>query len=181
MSDAPLPGRRVDIPLPPELAETFGYRGDARFVAFCHSPAGDEVICTDGPTTGSGATWAFQAYRRHPAVAPLLAGWQFGNSDQDAEYALVIDREQNRASVATVREAGPFLEDQHPPPPELTPEQQAVFREEVDRLLAEWREQPLDAAAVTRAMREQHARVGRMVSFLDLCPVPARDDGPTPS
>jgi len=32
--DSPLPGSPVDVPLPPQSAETFGYPGQARYVAF---------------------------------------------------------------------------------------------------------------------------------------------------
>ena len=159
----------------PELAETFGYRGNARFVAFYHSPLGDEVTYTDGRSAGTGATFAFLAFRRHRAVSPLLAGWNLGYSDLDAEYALVIDREANRASIAPLAEAHAFLEERHPPEPELTPEQQEVFHRELDRLLAEWRTRPVDHEAVAREMAEQRGRVGRMMSWLDMCPVPPQE------
>ena len=180
MTDLSLPGQHVDVPLPPELAETFGYRGDARYVAFYHSPLGDEVTYTDGRSTGSGATWSFLAYRRHRAVAPLLADWNLGYSDVDAEYALVIDREANRASIAPLATATAFLAAQHPPEPELTPVQQAAFQRELERLLAEWRTRPVDHAAVAHEMAEQRARVGRMMSWLDMAPVPPAKPGHAP-
>jgi hypothetical protein len=176
----PLPGQRVDVPLPPELTETFGYRGDARYVAFYHSPMGDEVIYNDGRSTGTGATWAFLAWRRHRAVGPLLAEWNLGYSDLDAEYALLIDRQQNRASVAHLQEVRPFLEAQHPPAPELTPEQREAFRREVERMLAEWRERPIDHEAVASEMAAQQGRIGRMMAWLDMCPVPEQGEGPKP-
>ena len=75
-------------------------------------------------------------------------------------------------NVAVVAEAGVFLRDQHPPAPDLTPEQQESVRREVERLLEEWRERPVDHTGVARELDEQRGRVGRMVSFLDRCPVP---------
>ena len=39
--DNPLPGQAIDLPMPPELAETIGCRGQARYMAFSWSPAGD--------------------------------------------------------------------------------------------------------------------------------------------
>jgi hypothetical protein len=67
-----LPGVPVDVPLPPQLAETFGYPGQARYVAFHWTPSGDEVYYDDGRLGGTGASWAFLTYKRHPAVEPLL-------------------------------------------------------------------------------------------------------------
>ena len=44
----------LSVPVPSELAETLGYPGDARFVAFCWEPAGDEVVYEDGRLGGTG-------------------------------------------------------------------------------------------------------------------------------
>src|SRR5438876_10696714 len=112
----PLPGDPISLPLPPAIAETFGYRGDARYAAFYWIPDGDEVVYDDGRLSGTGATWAFLAYRRHAAVAPTLESYNLGYSDVAAEHCLLIDREEGRASVAPLAEAQAFLRDQHPPP-----------------------------------------------------------------
>jgi hypothetical protein len=172
MSRASLPGTPLELPLPPELAEAFGYSGDSRFVGFYWSPCGDEVIHTDGRSTGTGQSWTFLSYRRHRAVSPLLDGWNLGYSDQDAEHCLLLDRERNRASIATLTEARAFLEDQHPPMPELTPEEAAAIRERIEQVLEEWRSREVDPAELRRLMDEQRGRVKRMVAFLDKCPVP---------
>lgn len=63
MTNSPLPGQRVDIPIPPELTETFGYRGDARFVGFFWSPLGDQLIATDGVHSGTAQSWAYLVVR----------------------------------------------------------------------------------------------------------------------
>jgi hypothetical protein len=180
MTSSPLPGQRVDIPLPPELAETFGYRGDARFVGFYWSPLGDQLVATDGVNSGTAQSWAFLAYKRHRAVAPLLSPFDLGSSEEDGAHVLLIDREMNQASIATVAEARVLLAGQHPPAPELTPEQQEAFQGEMERLLAEWRTRPVDHAAVARQMAEQQGRMGRMVSWLDMAPVPPAKPGHTP-
>jgi hypothetical protein len=49
----------VPVPVFPWLAKAFGYRGDARFVAFYWTPAGDEVVYDDGMRSGTGEPWAF--------------------------------------------------------------------------------------------------------------------------
>lgn len=178
MTDRPLPGTPIDLPLPPELAEAFGYSGDARFVGFYWSPCGDEVVHTDGRSSGTGQSWTFLTYRRHRAVTPLLAGWNLGYSDRDAEHCLLIDRERNRASVAPLSAAREFLEAQHSPVPALTPGEAAALRERIKRALEEWRSRPVDPAAVQRLMDEQRGRTGRMVSFLDMCPAPGAGQTP---
>ncbi len=174
-----LPGAPIDLPLPPDVTAAFGYRGDARFVGFYWSPAGDDVVYDDGRSSGSGQSWSFLAYKRHRAVAPLLRDVDLGSSEEDGTHVLLIDRTANRASVAHAAEARAFLQQQHPPEPELTPEQQAEFEKELTRLLAEHRTRPIDHEAIAREMNEQRGRVGRMMSWLDMAPVPGQ--GQTPS
>lgn len=167
-----LPGQKVDLPLPPDTVETFGYRGDARFVGFFFTPMGDQLIATDGVNSGTGQTWAYLGFKRHRAVAGLLEPFDLGSSEEDAVHMLLIDRDRNLASVAPVAEARAFLQDQWPPQPPLTPEQQEAFQREFEKLLAEYRSRPIDHAAIAREMAEQRARVGRLMSWLEMCPTP---------
>src|SRR5271155_430829 len=95
-----MPGTPVDLPLPPEICETFGYRGKSRFVGFHWSTCGDELVVDDGLESGTGQSWSFLAFRNHPAVTPLLAGFNLGYSDADAEHWLLLDRERSRATIA---------------------------------------------------------------------------------
>ena len=178
MTDTSLPGLLVDLPLPPQLPETLGYRGNARFVGFYWSPLGDQLVATDGINSATGQSWAYIGYKRHRAVFPLLEPFDLGSSEEDAVHMLLIDRTASRASIAPVDEARTFLESQHPPAPELTPEQQEVFNQELERLLAEWRERPVDHEAIAREMAEQRGRVGRMMAWLEMCPVPEQGQGP---
>ena len=71
----------------------------------------------------------------------------------------------------------------HPPLPQsshassknnspLTPEQEEMFRAEMDRMMEEWRTRPVDPDAVARAMTEQRGRVARMMNWLDMAPTP---------
>jgi hypothetical protein len=91
---------------------------------------------------------------------------------------LIIDREANRASVAPVAEARAFLAEHGPKPPELTPEQQILFERELDRTLELWRTAPIDPDAIAKDMLKQRGRIGRVMSFLDMCPVPERGQTP---
>jgi hypothetical protein len=168
----PLPGTPVDLPIPPELAEALGYRGDARFVAFHYSACGDDAVVDDGRTCSTCGPWAFIAYRRHRAVAPLLAPFNLGYSDRDADHCIVLDREAGRASVGAIDEAREFLHARHRPPPVVSREQAEAMRRELEAMMEGWREQTVDAEDVARMMEEQRGRFGRMISFLDMCPTP---------
>lgn len=165
-----LPGQKVDIPLPPETAEAFGCRSDARFVAFGWSY--DHLTFDDGRSSGSANGWVFQGYARHRAVAPLLAGHDLGGADHAAPSLLLIDREKNLATISPAAEARSFLTSQHPAQQPFIPEQQEAFEREFEKLLAEHRARPVDHDAISREMAEQRGRVGRMMSFLDMCPTP---------
>lgn len=131
-----------------------------------------ELIADDGQSPGTANGWAFSSYARHRAVAPLLDPQDLGSDDHAAPAVLLIDREANRATITPAAEAREFLRDQWPPMAELTPEQQAAFGKEFPRLLAEQNSQPVDNEAIARQMQEQRGRVGRLMSFLDLCPEP---------
>jgi hypothetical protein len=73
-----LPGQPVDIPLPPYLPLTLGYRGDARFVGFFWSPrvtsslpptASTPAPLSRGPTSGIAATALSHRYSRRSISA----------------------------------------------------------------------------------------------------------------
>jgi hypothetical protein len=155
-----------------------GYRGDARYVGLFWSPLGDQLVTTDGVNSGTGQSWAWLSYRRHRAVAPLLEPFDLGSSEEDGTHMLVIDREANRASVAFATEARAFLAGQHPPQPPMTREEQEAVFKEIDRLYREMMSKPVDHEAIAREMAEQRGRVGRMMSWLYMCPAP--EQGPTP-
>jgi hypothetical protein len=174
-----LPGTVIPLPVPPGLTETLGYRRQARYVAFYWLSESDDLIADDGRIACSGERWAFMAFRRHPAVAPILAGLNLGASDHRATHVLVIDQQGARASVATISEASAFLEAQHPVR-EASPQDEV---EAVNRLLADiradgWTEVPVDTSRVAQAIAEQRGRLARLVGWLDLYPIPpSRSEG----
>ena len=92
----------LPIPVPPDLAEAFGYPGDSRFVGVSWQPAGDEVVYHDGRSFGTGDPWAFLVYIRHRVVAPHLEPYNLGSSDCEATHCLIIDRQEHRAAIAVV-------------------------------------------------------------------------------
>jgi hypothetical protein len=158
----------VLLPVYPELARTFGYRGEARWVAFSWTPAGDEVFYDDGQRPGTGASYAFLAYRRHPAVRPHLEGYNLDSSDCEAEDCLLLDQAEGRAFIATLADARSLLHDQHLPPRELTPaELQEAFAELDAALSRGWQEVEIPAEEIARALADQAAREAKMRDALD--------------
>ena len=156
----------LKAPVPPQLEAALGYQGDARFVAFYWSPAGDEVMYDDGWTSGDGDWWSWLAYVDHPAVAPYLwlpcprcrergttntlyndpcitcdgAGLlplNLGSSDYNASEWLILDRQERKVLVAPVATARRFLEKQWPPLPELTPEAEEALSEAIQKAIKE--------------------------------------------
>ena len=137
---------RIHAPLPPRLAETFGYTGQARFVACYHEPTVDQFIVDDGHTSATGEWYAFERWREHPAVASHLQDVNFGDAELEATHWLIIDRERGALFVALVSTAQAFLQDQHPRPPDL---------------------QRCERADIHRRIQSHERAVGEMLAFLD--------------
>lgn len=117
--------KRLVLPAPPEFAETLGYRGEARYVAFWWTPSGDELCFYDGSMFAAGASWhAWLTFIRHPLVRACLdvaaeedgvGRYEFGSSDSEAVHALLLDRWQQTLDVGPVSEAELFLRTQPSP------------------------------------------------------------------
>jgi hypothetical protein len=160
---------RLNIPVPPGLAQAIGYRGEARWVAFHWESCGDESFYDDGRNSGTGSPWAYLAFVRHPVVAAEIAPYDLGSSDSEARECLVLDRGKDVLYAAPVRSARAFLVEQHPPLPELTAEELSALRDHVDSLSTEWREEivQVSPAEIARAMEEERTATKAIVDFLD--------------
>src|SRR5215472_10803010 len=99
MLDDPMPGatleapdtfQRLAAPLWPRLPLALGYTGGARWVAFYISA--DKVHYHDGSGFGTGDTSLFLAYKRHPLIAPSLAGVPLGSADEEPREWLLVDQ-----------------------------------------------------------------------------------------
>ena len=55
------------------LERAVGYEGEAPFVALHRSDGADKPYYNDGAYAGTGDSWGYLAYIRHPAVFPILA------------------------------------------------------------------------------------------------------------
>lgn len=107
---------------PPELAETLGYRGGARYVAFWWTPYGDELSWSDGQVYAAGANWhAWLTFIRHPLVRAVMevaaqeAGrepFEFGSSDTEARDGLLVDRWEGTLEAGPIPEIDQVLRSQ---------------------------------------------------------------------
>src|SRR5947209_4402439 len=76
--------RPLPVPVPPQLEEAIGLPDTAaRWVSLHWTPPGDTVVHDDGRTSGTGHGWGWLAWARHPAVAPHLAPYDLGSSEEE--------------------------------------------------------------------------------------------------
>ncbi len=127
----------------------------------------DDVTYNDGAGAGTGDISLFLAFKRHPVVAPYLAGAQLGSSEEEASDWLVVDRQEQVLSLAAQEAARWHLVAQwprfHSPPLEYTPE-------ELGRLLDNLKEavsSPDWPAKLAEALRESRANYRLMAHWLD--------------
>jgi hypothetical protein len=157
----------LTVPVPPGLAELCSYPGEARHVGLCWQPCGDECEYDDGRLSGTGSWAPYLAYTQHRAVAPALLSYDLGASDSEPKHLLIIDRVENKASVADLRTGRDFLRQQgHPPLPEIG------ACDAVDTLAAfldvgKLKEVPIDEEAVEARMRRQAEQTRELLRFLD--------------
>jgi hypothetical protein len=175
--DEPESGLPLAIPVPPDLAEACGYplARDARYVGFHWIPAGDEVVYDDGIRSGTGQSYTFLAFRRHPSVEPLLEPFNLGYSGCEADHCLILDRQEARAYIAPLKAARTFLREQHPPPPELSPYEQFEAERQIEetyraiqQALSEgWQEVKIDPQEIFNRLEEQRRTTARMLDYLN--------------
>ena len=87
MSQSPAPTLTpLTIPVPQMLEEALGYAGASRWVAFHWTPWGDELRYEDGTVSADGSWHAWLTFVRHRRIAPTLAPYHFGNSEEEARH-----------------------------------------------------------------------------------------------
>ena len=89
----------AEIPVHPEIAIYFGYRGNATYVAFFGVP-GQGPIWDDGLHTGPAYQKNFMIYLSHSLVAPKLTRYNLGFQGKEADHWLVFALGQARVYVA---------------------------------------------------------------------------------
>jgi hypothetical protein len=158
------------IPIPPQLEAAVEYRGDARYFALYWTPAGDEVMVTDGRVSHDGCWWGYLTFIDHPAVMLGLLGQRsdLGSSDTEATHWLVIDREMRTAVIRPCHAAEQMLDEQHSPLPQIE-----LTRAEWDAIVAQALSDAsaqmatFDAQAARAAWAKQNTIVAEMKNWLD--------------
>lgn len=131
------------IPVPPDplLEQAVGYTRNARYFATWWQPEGDEAMVSDGIVTATGQWIGYLAFVEHSRVYPELSKYELGASDCNAQYWLVIDREEHKAYVTSPMDAQKFLTSQWPEEAiTLDPAQMDQLFEALDRWFAEDRQ-----------------------------------------
>ena len=162
--EAPETFRILAAPLWPRLPLAAGYPGTARWVALYLS--GDQAMYYDGDGTGTGDTGLLLAFKRHPLLAPHVAGAHLGSGAEEASEWLLVDRQDHALYLVESHEARRFLAEQWPryeQPVEYTEAELARLLEEGQGLavLPDWVEQ------LAETVRESRANYALMVRWLD--------------
>ena len=63
---------RLPLPCPAQLVELSHYRGDRRWIALWSSPAGNELIVSDGALTINAPSHGWSCFYAHPLVGVFL-------------------------------------------------------------------------------------------------------------
>jgi hypothetical protein len=104
-------GELVRLPLacPPQLIELSGYTGGARLVALWRSPCGDELMISDGALTETGRWRGWLCFCQHPLVRLFVEPYRLGDSDDEGEHRLLVDRYLGTLEVGLARDVEQLL------------------------------------------------------------------------
>ena len=107
----PTPGELVRLPLPcpPQLVELSGYTGGARLIALWWSPFGDELMISDGTLTEIGRWRGWLCFCEHPLARLFLEPYRLGDSEDEGEHRLLVDRYLGTLEVGLARDIEQLL------------------------------------------------------------------------
>jgi hypothetical protein len=107
----PAPGEPVRLPLPcpPQLIELSGYSGSARLIALWWSPFGDELMISDGAVTETGRWRGWLCFCGHPLARLFLEPYRLGDSQDEGEHRLLVDRYLGTLDVGLARDVEQLL------------------------------------------------------------------------
>jgi hypothetical protein len=158
----------LNAPVPPMLEKAIDYHGEARFVSFHWTPYGDEADYNDGQRGGTGNWQGFLAFVQHPTVYPLLSEYNFGSSEDDAQHALILDRQARKLYIASIKDTDTFLGQQWPKtePIRLTREEWERFKAEAIKNIKQ-KQENINMEDIHRRMEEQYAIVEDLQHWLN--------------
>jgi hypothetical protein len=88
--------KRLDISAHPRLEKSLGYNAENRWVAWRWEPDLEQPFYTDGQTTGTSNSLAWQVFLEHPQVSYDLHNYQLAEVDR---YWLLLDRKTRNLYV----------------------------------------------------------------------------------
>ena len=181
---------RLPLPCPPQLVELSGYTGGARLIALSWSPFGDEPMISDGSLTETGRWCGWVCFSGHPLAHLFLEPYRLGDSDDEGEHRLLVDRHLGTLDVGLARDVEQLLATQPSELGALTADLSAGKTEALLRRVldvqgrARGGKEPAAAAAELRAVwqREQQL-LEQLTALLDdaqraLCEALAPPPGP---
>jgi WD40 repeat protein len=83
---------RLPLPCPAQLVELSHYRGDRRWIALWSSAAGDELVVSDGVFTVTARLHGWSCFCAHPLVGVFLEPYRLGQTNDQGEHRLLVDR-----------------------------------------------------------------------------------------
>ena len=84
--------------------ELSGYDGPGRLIALWWSPVGDQLMFSDGTLTATGNWRGWLCFCEHPLVRVFLEDYQLGDSADEAEHWLLVDRYLGTLDVGLARD-----------------------------------------------------------------------------
>jgi hypothetical protein len=163
----PAPGELVRLPLPcpPQLLELSGYTGGARLIALWWSPFGDELVISDGAVSETGRWRGWLCFCGHPLVHLFLDG--LGDSDDEGEHRLLVDRYLGTLDVGLARDVEQLLATQPSELGALTADLSAAETEAWSQRLVDAQVEPGRATSPQQLRAELRAVRQREAELLD--------------
>ena len=100
---------RLPLPCPPQLIELSGYTGGSRLVALWWSPRGEELMISDGTLSETGRWRGWLCFSGHPLAHLFLEPYRLGDSDDEGEHRLLVDRYLGTLDVGLARDVEQLL------------------------------------------------------------------------
>lgn len=100
---------RLPLPCPPQLIELSGYTGSSRLVALWWSSLGDELMISDGTLTETGRWRGWLCFAGHPLARLFLEPYRLGDSEDEGEHRLLVDRYLRTLDVGLARDVEQLL------------------------------------------------------------------------
>jgi hypothetical protein len=165
---------RLPLPCPAQLVELSRYRGDRRWIALWSSPTGDELIVRDGAFTITAPSHAWTCFCAHPLVGVFLEPYRLGQTHDQGEHRLLVDRYLGSLHVGLAEDVEQLLATQPSDliarTDELSPGEMRLLRQRAVALKAE-RERADSLAqlhAATRSSRQREQQLlGELMVLLD--------------